>query len=143
MQNAKPLQFQATAGSYFVLSIVSAVCAYIPFFGWAFLLNYASEWFADKTQVNGRPIHYQAGYGESLKFIFVNTLLVIVTLGIYSFWFYPKMYRYMTEHTSYADAVTPAPEAAPVPTPDTTSTVPAPSEGPDQTPPASPAVPAQ
>ncbi|MFA5003762.1 MAG: hypothetical protein WC498_00585 [Candidatus Saccharimonadales bacterium] len=113
MQSAKPLQFQATAGSYFVFTIVTIILSYIPIFGWAFLLNYASEWFADRTEVNGRAIKYQAGYGESLKFVFVNTLLLAITLGIYSFWFYPKMYRYVVDHVSNADEATPAPVPAP------------------------------
>lgn len=112
MQDAKPLEFHGTAGGYFVLTILSIVLMYIPFFGWAFLLNYASGWFADNTLVNGKNIQYTAGYGESLKFVFVNTLLLAITLGIYMFWFYPKMYRYIVDHTHYVDAV--AAPAAPV-----------------------------
>ena len=112
MQNTKPLQFQASAGSYFLLSIISIILAYIPIFGWAYLLNYTSEWFASKSQVNGRAITYHAGYGESLKFVFVNMLLIIITLGIYSFWFYPKAYRYIADHVSYSDETAAAPAAA-------------------------------
>lgn len=115
MQDARPLEFHGTAGGYFVLIIVSFILMYIPFFGWAFLLNYTSEWFADNTLVNGKKVQYKAGYGESLKFVFVNTLLMIITLGIYMFWFYPKMYRYIVDHTNYVDAVAaPAAPQAPV-----------------------------
>ncbi len=104
MQNAKPLSFSASALDYFTFSIIAIITAYIPFFGWAFLLNYSGQWFSDRTLVNGQKISYKAGYGESLKFIFVNTLLIIITLGIYSFWFYPKMYSYIVDHISYGVA---------------------------------------
>ncbi len=118
MQNTKPLEFHGTAGGYFLLAIVSIIFMYIPFFGWAFLLNYASGWFADSTMVNGRKVRYQASYGESLKFVFVNALLILITLGIYSFWFAPKMYRYMVEHVDYLDESATA-TAMPSPTPET------------------------
>lgn len=115
MNNQKPLQFQAGALDYFILSVLSIVLAYIPFLGWAFLLNYSGEWFADRTLVTGKKITFKAGFGESLKFVFVNFLLIVITIGIYSFWFYPKMYRYMADHTSFAEdvAVNPVVDAAP------------------------------
>lgn len=113
MQNEKPLEFHGTAGGYFVVFLVSLVMSYIPFFGWAFMLNYVSEWFADNSLVNGKKVAYKAGYGESLKFVFVNVLLLVVTLGIYMFWFYPKLYRYVVDHVSYASDTVPVAAAAP------------------------------
>jgi len=103
METAKPLDFKGTAGGYFVLVLISIVLAYIPVLGWAYLLNYAADWFAENTLVNGRKVAYKAGYGETLKFMFLNSLLLVVTLGIYMFWFAPKMYRYIAEHTHYLD----------------------------------------
>jgi len=103
MSDTKPLSFQASAGSYFLLSLVSLVCVYIPFFGWAFIMNYTGKWFADHGTVNGRKVTFSAGYGESLKFVFVNFLLLVITLCIYSFWYYPKLYKYMADHVSFAD----------------------------------------
>jgi len=105
METAKPLEFKGTAGGYFVLTILSIVLTYIPVFGWAYLLNYASGWFADNTLVNGKKVAYKAGYGESLKFMFIYGLLTVVTCGIYLFWFVPKMYRYIADHTHYVDEV--------------------------------------
>lgn len=115
MNNSKPLEFHGTAGGYFVVFLVSAIASYVPFFGWAFALNYTAEWMADNALVNGKKVKYEAGYGESLKFVFVNVLLLIVTLGIYTFWFYPKMYRYVVDHISLASEAS----AAPVPAPET------------------------
>lgn len=103
METAKPLDFKGTAGGYFVLVLISIVLAYIPVLGWTYLLNYAAGWFAENTLVNGRKVAYKAGYGETLKFMFLSSLLLVVTLGIYMFWFAPKMYRYIAEHTHYLD----------------------------------------
>lgn len=114
MDNQKPLQFEAGALDYFILTILSVLLIYIPFLGWAVLLNYSGSWFADRALVTGKKITFKAAFGESLKFVFVNFLLLIVTLGIYSFWFYPKLYKYMVDHVHFADEV-PAPlEAEPV-----------------------------
>jgi hypothetical protein len=116
MQSSKPLEFHGKAGGYFLLTIISIIMVYIPFFGWAFLLNYAAGWFADNALVNGQKVEYEAGYGETLKFVFVNALLIIITFGIYSFWFYPKVYRYMADHTNYLnDGAVPQAPAIPVP----------------------------
>lgn len=113
MDSIKPLSFKASAFDYFVLTILSLVLMYIPFFGWALLLNYASGWFADRTLVTGKKIGYKAGYGETLAFVFVNFLLLVITLGIYSFWFYPKLYKYVVDHTDFV-AEAAVQDAAPV-----------------------------
>jgi uncharacterized membrane protein YjgN (DUF898 family) len=115
MDNQKLLQFNGTAGGYFVVFIVTAIAAYIPIIGWAFGFNYGAEWAAENTLINGRRVVYKAGFGETLKFLFINLLLLIVTLGIYTFWFLPKSYRYMADHTSYADGPAAGIPAAPTP----------------------------
>lgn len=101
MESQKPLQFQASALDYFILTILSVILIYIPFIGWAVLLNYAGGWFADRAQVTGKKIEYKAGFGESLKLVTIGFLLLVITLGIYSFWFYPKVYKYMADHTHF------------------------------------------
>lgn len=108
----KPLNFSAGAGSYFVLVIVVAIASYIPIFGWAFALNFFADWLAKNSKVNGKDVQFTAGYGESLKFIFLNTLLLIITLGIYTFWFVPKCYRYIADHISYGAPQVAAPATA-------------------------------
>jgi uncharacterized membrane protein YjgN (DUF898 family) len=104
MQPPKLLDFKANAGDYFILTILSMVLAYVPFFGWAFLFNYTAGWFAERTLVNGRKAVYRASYMETLKLVTVGSLLTVVTLGIYTFWFAPKMYRFVAEHVQYDDA---------------------------------------
>lgn len=135
MQQSKPLQFEGGAVDYFILIIVSVIMAYIPIFGWAFLLNFTGSWFSRLTLVNGNKVKFQAGYGEALKFIFINTLLLIITLGIYTFWFVPKSYRYVMNHMHYegeepAATVSPATaEAAAEPEPAAPTDEPAPAVG--------------
>lgn len=141
MQNQKPLEFHGTAGGYFILFIITLVLMYIPFFGWAFLLNYTSEWLADNSLVNGKKVKYHAGYGESLKFVFINSLLLLITLGIYTFWFYPKLYRYVVDHVGYGveSPESPAPVS---PEPPVAPTVFSPPTSPTAPPPAVPTPPA-
>lgn len=144
MDNQKPLEFNGTAGGYFVVFLLSLVLAYIPFFGWAFLMNYVSEWVASNSKVNGRQVIYKAGFGETLKFIFINSLLTFITFGIYTFWFMPKAYRYFTDHVSYLDGgvgmAAPAPAFAGAPA-DPTAPVAAVSPSPEVTPPTNPTPP--
>lgn len=111
------MQFKGTAGSFFVTWLVAALCTYIPFVGPAIALNFVAEWLFKNLEVEGKQMHYSATLGESFKFTFVNALLIIVTLGIYVFWYVPKMYRYILDHVSYADAASPAPVPAPTPAP--------------------------
>lgn len=109
----KPFSFTGTAGGYFIVTIVTAITAYIIIFGWPLGFNFAASWIADNATVNGRKLRYSAGYGETLKFLLVNTLLVLVTFGIYAFWFAPKSYRYIMEHTSFVDGGLPQPTSVP------------------------------
>ena len=113
----KPFQFSGTPMDYFIVTIVAVVTAYIPLFGWPIAFNYTNKWIMENLTVDGRKLVYSAGYGETLKFLVVNVLLIMVTFGIYVFWFGPKTYRYITDHTTYVDSIAPAgqPVAAPAP----------------------------
>jgi uncharacterized membrane protein YjgN (DUF898 family) len=114
MDVKKPWQFNGGAASYFMLTIVSIVTTYIPILGWAFMLNYTGKWFAENSLLNERKITFKATYMEALKFTLVNTLLLLVTIGIYVFWYVPKTYRYMADHMVYLDETgAPVPAAEP------------------------------
>jgi uncharacterized membrane protein YjgN (DUF898 family) len=115
MDAQKPIQFNATAGAYFVMTLVTFLCMYVPLFGWAYALNYVAGWHAERLRINGRPVVYQATYLESLKLVAVGAILMFVTLGIYAFWFAPKAYRYITEHMYYAEGGTVASPVAQTP----------------------------
>ena len=113
MDSNKLLKFEGTAGGYFLVTLVSIIASYIPFFGWAFAMNFMAGWVVENSLVNGKKV---AGYGETLGFIFINSLLILVTLGIYMFWFVPKAYAYVMDHVAYegeTPAAAPAAPAAP------------------------------
>jgi hypothetical protein len=103
MNQQKALEFHGNAAGYFIVTLVNLVMTYIPFFGWAFAFNFSAKWIADNAMVNGKKVSYTATYGESLKFVSINALILIITFGIYIFWFAPKMYRYVADHTQYLD----------------------------------------
>lgn len=111
----KPLAFKGTAGGYFIASLVSLVMWYVLIIGWPIAFNFMNAWIVDNLEVNGRKLKYQAEYGETLGFLLVNMILMFITLGIYSFWFVPKSYRFALDHTTYADDGTPvSPAPAPM-----------------------------
>lgn len=114
MGENKTFEFSGTPGQYFVVFLVTLVSAYVPIFGWPFGFNYGNKWIADNLTINGRKVKYQAEYGETLVFLLKNILLMIVTFGIYSFWFVPKSYRYILAHSSFIDEAPVASEPAPV-----------------------------
>jgi uncharacterized membrane protein YjgN (DUF898 family) len=99
--NNKSFAFHGTAGGYFVVFLVTLVAAYIPIFGWPVAMNFSLSWIADNATIDGRKLAYKAGYGETLKFIFLNFLLIAITLGIYTFWYVPKQYRFIANHTQF------------------------------------------
>ena len=103
MGENKTFEFHGTPGQYFVVFLVTMISAYIPIFGWPFGFNYGNEWIARNLTINGRKVKYHAAYGETLKFLLVNLLLIIITFGIYSFWYLPKQYRYILAHAGYED----------------------------------------
>lgn len=99
----KSFEFHGTAGGYFVVFIVTLVTAYIPIFGWPVTMNYNLSWIADNVTIDGRNIKYEAGYGETLKFILINLLWTILTLGIWTFWFIPRQYRFIAGHSRFVE----------------------------------------
>jgi len=102
--NSNPVKFNGTAGGYFVAALVAMLTYYIIIFGWPIGFNFVAGWVVDNLEVEGRKMKYSAGYGETLKFLFINILLLAVTFGIYVFWFYPKAFRYILDHSTYEGA---------------------------------------
>jgi uncharacterized membrane protein YjgN (DUF898 family) len=139
----KPLEFHGKAGSFFVIFILTLILTYIPLIGWVISFNLMNNWVAKNGTINGRKVKYTATFGQTFVFMLVNLLLVIITLGIYLFWFIPKEYRFIADHIVYDDASAPA--AAPVaptlpssPSSPAELSVPAPTDPTAPQPPASP-----
>ena len=114
--SSKHFEFTGNASGFFVAWIVvyftSATVILIPLG-----FNFFVEWFVKNIKVDGRSLSYKAGFGESFVFLLVSVILLMLTIGIYGFWFAPKLYRYIADHTTYADEVSTAPLAAAVPAP--------------------------
>lgn len=108
----KPFEFTAGAGSTFVMILVSTLLYYVPFVGFAFAFNYQADWFAKNTKINGQTVTYKAGFGETWVMMFVGILLTLLTLGIYVFWFIPKVYRFAFDHMTLGDAPAEVPSSA-------------------------------
>jgi len=115
--NSKTLKFTGTAGGFFLTEVVAFVTYFIIIIGWPIGFNYFADWLMGNIEVDGKKLKYSAGYGETLKFLVVNILLLAVTFGIYIFWFAPKTYRYILEHSDYVGVAAvpdaPAPALAP------------------------------
>lgn len=108
MQN-KSFDFIGTPGGFFITLILTSLLQLIPIAGAVLGMNMMYGWMADNSLVSGRKVVYKAEFMETLVFLLVNVLLVMVTLGIYFFWFAPKMYKFVANHVSFADeAATPA-----------------------------------
>lgn len=99
----KSFEFHGKPGEYFVVFLVTLITSYIPIFGWPVAMNYSLSWIADNSTIDGRKVKYQAGYGETLKFLLLNLLLLVVTFGIWVFWFVPRQYRFIADHAQFVD----------------------------------------
>jgi uncharacterized membrane protein YjgN (DUF898 family) len=68
---------------------------------WAVVMVY--RWKASHTYVNGRGLMF-TGSARSLFRQWIKWwALSIITLGLYTFWVYPRMARWTIEHQIYAD----------------------------------------
>lgn len=99
----KPFEFTGSASGFFVMTLVSTLMQLIPFVGFAMAFNYQNEWMVKNTKMNGQNLTYKAELGETWVMLFVGILLIILTLGIYLFWFAPKVYRFVFDHVTVGD----------------------------------------
>lgn len=60
------------------------------------------RWRAKHTVLHGRPLYFK-GTGIGLFGLWIKWLfLIVITLGIYSFWVAPRIMRWKIENTVYA-----------------------------------------
>lgn len=95
-------QFDGGAGSYFLIGLVAAVLTLFTLglaTPWAACMTY--RWRIEHTLIDGRRLRF-TGTGLGL---FGNWIkwwaLTIVTLGIYLFWVYPRLVKWMTEKQTF------------------------------------------
>lgn len=126
----KKFEFTGSAGSFFTMYVLAVLFLLIPIVGFVFSFNKQTSWMVGNIKVNGRQLAYKASFGEVFVLLLVGLLLTVLTLGIYTFWFVPKVYRFVADHTGYADeapATTslPTTPAQPLSNPNATPTPPA------------------
>ena len=81
-------------GGYLITVFTLGIC-----YPWAVVMTY--RWQAKHTYLNGRRLRFTGTapglFGHWIKWF----LLIIVTLGIYSFWVWPKLTKWIVEHQEY------------------------------------------
>jgi len=68
---------------------------------WAVCLFY--NWEVSHTVVNGRRLRFSGSGGSLFGNWILWWFLSIITLGIYSFWVYVNMKKWMAKNTSFAN----------------------------------------
>jgi phage FluMu protein Com len=99
-----PFEFDGTAGTYFVVALVSGILSSITLglgSPWAFCM--VTRWQAEHTLINRRRLRFVGTGGGLFALWIVTCILTAITLGIYGFWGVPKIIRWFTENLEFQD----------------------------------------
>lgn len=96
-------QFRGGAASWFgtqLLGAIIIICTLGICYPFAVVL--LERWRAENTYLNGRQLRF-VGTGWGIFGLWMKWLLLsIITLGIYTFWVYPRLMQWKVESTVYA-----------------------------------------
>jgi uncharacterized membrane protein YjgN (DUF898 family) len=96
-------QFRGGAASWFgtqILGVLITICTLGLCYPFAVVL--VERWRAKNTFLHGRPLQF-VGTGWGIFGLWLKWLLLsIITLGIYTFWVYPRLMQWKVENTIYA-----------------------------------------
>ena len=96
-------KFDAGAGSFFLVGL-GAVLIFIVTLGiglpWATAMYY--RWQTNHTIINGHRLRFNGSGGNLFGHYIKWWFLTIVTFGIYGFWVWPRMTRWVVEHQDFA-----------------------------------------
>jgi uncharacterized membrane protein YjgN (DUF898 family) len=96
-------KFDGGAGSFLLIGIGSTLL-FIFTLGlglpWAVAMYY--RWQTNHTIINGRRLRFTGSGGSLFGHYIVWWLLTIITFGIYGFWVWPQMTRWVVEHQDFA-----------------------------------------
>lgn len=109
MPKSNSFRFDGGAATYLGTILLSMLVTLITFgVAYPYALVLRHRWKAKHTYVDGRQLRF-VGSGTSLFLNWVKWLaLIIVTFGIYSLWVFPRITKWVVEHTDFAE---PAPTA--------------------------------
>lgn len=96
-------QFDGGAGSFFLVSF-GATLLHVITLGLALPWSVAmyDRWQTNHTLIGGRRLTFTGSGGSLFGHYLKWWLLTVVTLGIYSFWVWPRMVRCATEKQVFA-----------------------------------------
>lgn len=99
----KIYQFSGGAASWFgtqILGVLITICTIGICYPFAVVL--VERWRAKNTFLHGRQLLF-IGTGWGIFGLWIKWLLLsIITLGIYTFWVYPRLMQWKVENTVYA-----------------------------------------
>lgn len=99
----KPLQFSASAWNYFAVAVLCWLISWIPFFGWAAFVMIMNGFIADHLRVAGRRVRFGMTYGAALWMVTRNFLVIILTLGLGTYWVAVASWRQLYDSIEYAE----------------------------------------
>ncbi|GAB2989583.1 MAG TPA: DUF898 family protein [Promicromonospora sp.] len=83
--------FGVQLGGFLITLLTAGIC-----YPWAVVMTY--RWKTKHTYLQGRRLRFTGTafglFGHWIKWL----LLMVVTLGIYSFWVYPRLTKWIVEH---------------------------------------------
>ncbi|MET3165553.1 DUF898 family protein [Arthrobacter sp. UYEF10] len=100
---AQIYQFRGGAASWFgtqILGVLITICTIGICYPFALVL--VERWRAKNTYLQGRQLQF-VGTGWGICGLWIKwALLSIITLGIYTFWVYPRLMQWKVEKTVFA-----------------------------------------
>lgn len=101
--SGKIMEFNGGAADFLGTQILAwLVTAFTLGICYPYALVLQERWRAKHTMLHGRPLHFK-GTGIGLFGLWIKWLfLIVITLGIYSFWVAPRITRWKIENTVYA-----------------------------------------
>lgn len=103
MAKSKSFVFDGGAGTYLgtsTLAFLVTVCTLGICYPYALVL--IQRWKARHTYIKGFQLEFTGTgiglFGQWIKWF----LLCIITFGIYGFWVYPRLQRWIVEHTDFS-----------------------------------------
>ncbi|MEZ5371165.1 MAG: DUF898 family protein [Microthrixaceae bacterium] len=98
-----PLRFQATAWEYVAVAVPAFLLLFVPIFGWAGNWLLINRFIINHLSIGDRQLTYTMRYGFALKVILRHLLLLVLTLGLGTFWLHVREITAVYAHAQFAD----------------------------------------
>jgi uncharacterized membrane protein YjgN (DUF898 family) len=98
--------FDGGAGTYFGTALLAfLITVFTLGLCYPFGLVLRERWRAKHSYIEGRQLAFNGSAWGLFGLWWKWLILIIITIGIYSFWVGPRIYRWKWEHTSWAQQV--------------------------------------